>query len=346
MLCRSPRPRCTTNSSSNWLSLFVALPNHSLQSRILIPQTTQLIRHASRASAKKAHRRTPPPPPQPAAAPQPLPKPTTITLVHDSKRKRNNTPAAVSKDDGVRTLVYTGALNNWLDKFRIFAGFMTGVPLMALPWVQVSSVVPIEQTVGLVGLACSIPWIATHIIFKNYVTRMYRYPVPPNAQTPPPSGTNSTKKKHAQANTNNHHHLPPFSSPLATLAFETRTLWGSKRETLVRVSNLRYNPKWVLRVWQAVPDAESQYRSTKSLFVEPRLIRDDPVLAGLWTQVQRQSPMVDQDATWFHRFTTDSVDGEGSDAAAATTTTPVPSAATTTSTPPAASKSSSPGKGK
>ncbi|KAJ3179119.1 hypothetical protein HDU87_003075 [Geranomyces variabilis] len=339
MISRRPLPRCTSSSL-----LFLLAPH----SRILLPPTTtHLIRLASRTSAKKAHRRTPLPPPTAPSQPPP-PTPSTITLVHDSKRNNKRSIPDVSDDareDG-RVLVYTGALNNWLDKFRLFAGFMTGVPLMALPWVQVSSVVPIEQTVGLVGLACSIPWIATHIIFKNYVTRMYRYPAPPSAQTPSPS----TNKKKSQTTNHNHHHLPAFSSPHAALAFETRTLWGSKRETLVRVSNLRYNPKWVLRVWQAIPDPESGYRKTKSLFVEPRLIRDDAVLKGLWTQVQRQSPAVDQEATWFHRFTTDTVDGEGDMAATATGGPPAgatpPPGTITPSPTPTPSESSSPTKAK
>ncbi|KAJ3148037.1 hypothetical protein HDU86_007605 [Geranomyces michiganensis] len=318
-LCRA---RCNASTSKSYL-LILACPasgkshHHHQPSQLALSLS---IRHASRASSK-ALRRTPPPP---------LPPPANITVVHDSTKRKTTASAAaavassssaskasaLANDDNTagRTLVYTGALNSWLDKFRLIAGFMTGVPLVALPWLQTTSVVPIEQTIGLVGLACSIPWVATYVIFKNYVTRMYRYPAstapvtssPTAAATTTTTGPPKKKKKPSTGPLT----FPPFSSPTARLAFETRTLWGSKRETIVKVANLRYNPKWVLRVWQVVPDegGGSGGGKVKSLFVEPRVIRDDQVLGALWTQVQRQSPTVDQDSTWFHRFTTDTTD--------------------------------------
>ncbi|KAI8922329.1 hypothetical protein DFJ77DRAFT_446189 [Powellomyces hirtus] len=223
-------------------------------------------------------------------------------IVHGSRQRENPKDKLGAGDDytffgnvhhlgeGGRALVYTGSLNRWLANFRYVAGATSAVSIVALPWLVSASVIPLEQTVSLgiyalrclivkllssymilmflVGIAGSLPWLAIYLLSNNYVTRLYRYPLAKGQ---------------------------PLSSQV--LALETATLLGKVRETKVLISNLRYNPRWVNRVWQTAPDENGR---TRDFFVDPKVVRDDPLLGQMWKQIQRQSPPTTSNS-WFHR---------------------------------------------
>ncbi|TPX62564.1 hypothetical protein PhCBS80983_g00313 [Powellomyces hirtus] len=201
-------------------------------------------------------------------------------IVHGSRQRENPKDKLGAADDytffgnvhhlgeGGRALVYTGSLNRWLGNFRYVAGATSAVSIVALPWLVSASVIPLEQTVSLVGVAGSLPWLAIYLLSNNYVTRLYRYPLAKGQ---------------------------PLSSQV--LALETATLFGKVRETKVLISNLRYNPRWVNRVWQTAPDENGR---TRDFFVDPKVVRDDPLLGQMWKQIQRQSPPTTSNS-WFHR---------------------------------------------
>ncbi|TPX69791.1 hypothetical protein SpCBS45565_g02212 [Spizellomyces sp. 'palustris'] len=203
--------------------------------------------------------------------------PSSATVIHKSQHSSQNTDhlgasgdysffGNISSGEGGRTLIYTGSLNSWIHRCRLFAGAMTVVPLVSLPWILEKSVVTLPQLLPWLGVTSAIPWIVLYVLSKNYVTKLYRYP--PQQQ---PGGAG---KSHSLAE---------------LFAFETRNLWGARRETVVPLSRLRYKPGWVTQVWETVPDVRGKKRG---FFVDPNVVKGDPLLGGFWEQIRRQSPKV------------------------------------------------------
>ncbi|KAJ3013842.1 hypothetical protein HKX48_005493 [Thoreauomyces humboldtii] len=170
-------------------------------------------------------------------------------------------------DAAGRTLIYTGALNTWFHNFRLAAGIFTAVPLAGVPWIHANSVIPLEQTIGIVALAGTLPWLALHILSGNYVTTLMKLPSQPNDQQ---------------------------------LLLTTQSLFGRVREYKVATRDLRYSPSWVNRVWRTATPIEHGF------FVDPKVMRSDPVLGKLWMQVIRQSEPVVK-GSWFHKLTPEEI---------------------------------------
>ncbi|KAJ3188384.1 hypothetical protein HDU85_005535 [Gaertneriomyces sp. JEL0708] len=143
----------------------------------------------------------------------------------------------VTHDVQKGTLIYTGALNDWIRGFKIAAGITTvislgatGVLLSAGEMGGMEVTAPGWKLITFVGLTATIPWAFAYFLSSNYVTSMYSM-TPHIIAAARPKGT-----------------IPPQARE--TLALETYDLLHRPRLRVVPLAQLRYKPRWVTRVWE------------------------------------------------------------------------------------------------
>ncbi|KAJ3077215.1 hypothetical protein HDU98_006402 [Podochytrium sp. JEL0797] len=154
------------------------------------------------------------------------------------------------------SLIYKGPITSFIFKGRLFSFFWLASNAIAAPLLYPMMVLPPKVLAVMFSTTASLPTLAVGLVSRGYVTRIWM----------PPASKSTTLENQS-------------------LMLETQSFFlGTPCERIVKVSELRYRPKWVFGTWRVVGDAWWK----PGFAMDIPTLEDDPVLKRINEQIKSQ----------------------------------------------------------